>query len=69
MGRSTESGDMTNIDMLHFQRGSLDEFIFEGPKIARLKALWVSVESGMLLLFICFRMIKIFIDIIPDLQF
>jgi hypothetical protein len=40
---STESGDI-----LHFQRGSVDEFIFEGPKIARLEALWVGVESGML---------------------
>ncbi|PNX72941.1 hypothetical protein L195_g028839 [Trifolium pratense] len=38
---STESGDI-----LHFQRGSVDEFIFEGPKIARLEALWVGVESG-----------------------
>ncbi|XP_014508935.1 uncharacterized protein LOC106768348 [Vigna radiata var. radiata] len=46
MDHSTESGDITNIDMLHFQRGSADEFIFEGPKIARLEALWVSVESG-----------------------
>ncbi|TKY60002.1 hypothetical protein E2542_SST17097 [Spatholobus suberectus] len=46
MDHSTESGDMTNVDMLHFQRGSVDEFIFEGPKIARLEALWVSVESG-----------------------
>lgn len=45
---STESGDITNGDALHFQRGSVDEFIFEGPKIARLEALWVSVESGML---------------------
>lgn len=51
---STESGDMTNSDMLHFQRGSVDEFIFKGPKISRLEALWVSVESGMLFLFICF---------------
>lgn len=40
-------------DILHFQRGSVDEFIFEGPKFARLEALWVSVESGMLLLYIC----------------
>ncbi|KAK7400114.1 hypothetical protein VNO78_11314 [Psophocarpus tetragonolobus] len=46
MDHSTESGDMTNIDSLHFQRGSVDEFIFEGPKFARLEALWVSVESG-----------------------
>lgn len=47
---TTESGDITSVDMLHFQRGSVDEFIFEGPEIARLKALWISVESGMLLL-------------------
>lgn len=38
---STESGDI-----LHFQRGSVDEFIFEGPKIARLEAIWVGVDSG-----------------------
>lgn len=52
MDHSTESWDMTNVDMLHFQRGCVDEFIFEGPKISRLEALWVSVESGMLLLLI-----------------
>ncbi|XP_027347527.1 uncharacterized protein LOC113858924 [Abrus precatorius] len=46
MDHSTESEDMNIIDTLHFQRGSVDEFIFEGPKIARLEALWVSVESG-----------------------
>ncbi|RDX69954.1 hypothetical protein CR513_50860, partial [Mucuna pruriens] len=46
MDHSTESGDMISIDKLHFQSGSVDEFIFEGPKIARLEALWVSVESG-----------------------
>ncbi|XP_061375202.1 uncharacterized protein LOC133317361 [Gastrolobium bilobum] len=46
MDDSTESGDITNFDMLHFQRGSVDEFIFEGPKVARLEALWISVESG-----------------------
>jgi hypothetical protein len=52
---STESGDI-----LHFQRGSVDEFIFEGPKIARLEALWVGVESGMLLfVYLFFRVIKI----------
>ncbi|CAI8607837.1 unnamed protein product [Vicia faba] len=38
---SEESGDR-----LRFQRGSVDEFIFEAPKIARLEALWVGVESG-----------------------
>lgn len=54
MDHSMESGDITNTDMLHFQRGSVDEFIFEGPKIARLEALWVSVESGMSSSLICF---------------
>lgn len=43
-GHSAESGDT-----LHFQRGSVDEFVFEGPKITRLEALWVGVESGMIL--------------------
>ncbi|XP_058731688.1 uncharacterized protein LOC131603407 [Vicia villosa] len=38
---SEESGDS-----FHFQRGSVDEFVFQGPKIARVEALWVSVESG-----------------------
>ncbi|KAK7247108.1 hypothetical protein RIF29_41985 [Crotalaria pallida] len=46
MDNSIESGDTTNVDRLHFQRGSVDEFIFEGPKIGRLEALWIGVESG-----------------------
>ncbi|MED6180883.1 hypothetical protein PIB30_118039 [Stylosanthes scabra] len=46
INRSLESDDTNNTDMLHFQRGSIDEFIFEGPKVAKLEALWVSVESG-----------------------
>lgn len=32
--------------MFHFQRGSSDEFVFEGPKLGRVQALWISVESG-----------------------
>ncbi|XP_057752841.1 uncharacterized protein LOC130970698 [Arachis stenosperma] len=46
MDHAMESGDTNNTDMLHFQRGSVNEYIFEGPKIAKLEALWVSVESG-----------------------
>ncbi|OIW00599.1 hypothetical protein TanjilG_14825 [Lupinus angustifolius] len=46
MDHSTESGDITHVEMLHFQRGSVDEFIFEGPKIARVDALWIGIESG-----------------------
>ncbi|MED6130760.1 hypothetical protein PIB30_118676 [Stylosanthes scabra] len=46
IGRSMESDDTNNTDMLHFQRGSIDEFIFEGPKVAKIEALWVSLESG-----------------------
>nr|DAD30105.1 TPA_asm: hypothetical protein HUJ06_031572 [Nelumbo nucifera] len=29
-----------------FQRGSLDEFLFKGPKLGKIDALWVSLESG-----------------------
>ncbi|XP_028759575.1 uncharacterized protein LOC114718437 [Neltuma alba] len=44
MDHSTKTGDIN--DVLHFQRGSVDDFIFEGPKIGRVKALWIDVESG-----------------------
>ncbi|KAF5930066.1 hypothetical protein HYC85_030939 [Camellia sinensis] len=33
-------------DVLHFQRGSVDEFAFEGPKLGQVEALWISLESG-----------------------
>lgn len=39
---STESKN----DTLHFQRGCIDEFTFEGPKLGRVAALWISLESG-----------------------
>lgn len=40
---SVESQDS---DLLYFQRGSIDEFIFEGPKLGKLEAVWISPESG-----------------------
>ncbi|XP_052184253.1 uncharacterized protein LOC127796244 isoform X2 [Diospyros lotus] len=33
-------------EALHFHRGSIDEFIFEGPKLGKLSSLWISLESG-----------------------
>lgn len=33
-------------DLVHFQRGSVDEFIFEGPKLGKIAAVWISPESG-----------------------
>ncbi|KAH6829836.1 hypothetical protein C2S53_020574 [Perilla frutescens var. hirtella] len=33
-------------DTLHFQRGSVDEFAFEGPHLGRILAVWISLESG-----------------------
>ncbi|KAH7837583.1 hypothetical protein Vadar_015485 [Vaccinium darrowii] len=33
-------------DVLQFQRGSVDEFAFEGPKLQKIESLWISVESG-----------------------
>ncbi|KAL5563523.1 hypothetical protein UlMin_033270 [Ulmus minor] len=33
-------------EVLHFQRGSVDEFIFEGPKLGRVEAVWIGLDSG-----------------------
>ncbi|KAK6937017.1 hypothetical protein RJ641_034047 [Dillenia turbinata] len=41
-----QSEDVTVSDLLHFQRRSVDEFIFKGPKLGKIEALWISVESG-----------------------
>ena len=43
---SANSMDMVDSDTLHFQRGSVDEFTFKGPKMGRIKSLWASAESG-----------------------
>ncbi|KAF2286249.1 hypothetical protein GH714_012594 [Hevea brasiliensis] len=43
---STEPMDEVECSILHFQRGSIDEFTFEGPKLERIEALWVGIESG-----------------------
>ncbi|CAH2033478.1 unnamed protein product [Thlaspi arvense] len=37
----TEDGESFN-----FQRGSLDEFAFEGPRLGKIRAFWISLESG-----------------------
>lgn len=44
--QSTKLEDVVDSDILHFQRGSVDEFIFEGPNLGRVEALWISLESG-----------------------
>ncbi|XP_073145121.1 uncharacterized protein [Henckelia pumila] len=38
------NGDMD--DVLHFQRDSADEFVFEGPSLGKIVAVWISPESG-----------------------
>ncbi|GAB4835124.1 hypothetical protein Ancab_000033 [Ancistrocladus abbreviatus] len=38
--------DSVAFDVLHFQRGSVDEFLFQGPELGRVQAMWISVESG-----------------------
>ncbi|KAK4608147.1 hypothetical protein RGQ29_001813 [Quercus rubra] len=43
---STKFEDVVDPEILHFQRGSVDEFTFEGPNLGRLEALWISLESG-----------------------
>lgn len=41
LGKNSES------NTVHFQQGSDDEFTFEGPKLGRIQAVWISVESGL----------------------
>ncbi|KAL6341251.1 hypothetical protein AAG906_032369 [Vitis piasezkii] len=40
------SKDSIVSETLHFQRGSVDEFTFEGPKLGKVDAIWISLESG-----------------------
>lgn len=41
-----QSQDSANPEILHFQRGNIDEFIFEGPTLGKITAVWISLESG-----------------------
>ncbi|KAF8010462.1 hypothetical protein BT93_J1176 [Corymbia citriodora subsp. variegata] len=43
---SVELQEKVDHDILHFQRASVDEFTFKGPKLGGLQALWISLESG-----------------------
>lgn len=43
---STKLEDVNDPHILHFQRGSVDEFTFAGPNLGRVEALWISLESG-----------------------
>lgn len=43
---STESAENDASDVLHFTRGSIDHFTFEGPTLGKLEALWIGLESG-----------------------
>lgn len=41
-----QSEDAVTSDIIRFQRGSNDEFIFWGPKLGRIQALWIGLDSG-----------------------
>lgn len=46
---SNESLDpevVENGERFKFQRGSADEFTFEGPKLGKIRAFWIGLESG-----------------------
>lgn len=43
---SKEKDILDGPEILLFQRGSFDEFVFKGPKLGRLEAVWLSVDSG-----------------------
>ncbi|KNA22679.1 hypothetical protein SOVF_031970 [Spinacia oleracea] len=40
------SEDAVTSDVLRFQRGATDEYMFWGPKLGRIQAMWTSLESG-----------------------
>ncbi|PKI73630.1 hypothetical protein CRG98_006004 [Punica granatum] len=42
---SSSSGENNESNTVHFQQGSDDEFTFEGPKLGRIQAVWISLES------------------------
>ncbi|ESQ29948.1 hypothetical protein EUTSA_v10011547mg [Eutrema salsugineum] len=35
-----------NGESFNFQRGSVDEFTFQGPKLGKIRAFWISLDSG-----------------------
>ena len=39
----------SNDESFKFQRGSVDEFTFLGPELGKIRAFWISLESGQLL--------------------
>ncbi|KAE8660328.1 Lipase/lipooxygenase, putative isoform 2 [Hibiscus syriacus] len=41
----TELKNTLDPETLHFERGSIDEFVFEGAELGKVKALWIGVES------------------------
>ncbi|KAM5582309.1 hypothetical protein ABKV19_002628 [Rosa sericea] len=43
--RPDESKEVED-EIIQFQRGSVDEFTFKGPKLGKVEALWISLESG-----------------------
>lgn len=40
------SATSEDYETLCFERGSVDEFAFEGPRLGRIVAVWISLESG-----------------------
>uniref|UniRef100_A0A803KLW0 15-cis-phytoene synthase n=1 Tax=Chenopodium quinoa TaxID=63459 RepID=A0A803KLW0_CHEQI len=41
-----QSKDAVTSEVIRFKRGAIDEFIFLGPKLGRIQAMWISLESG-----------------------
>ncbi|KAJ4977894.1 hypothetical protein NE237_008674 [Protea cynaroides] len=45
-GSPGQTEEMAGPDLLYFQRGSVNNFIFEGPKIGKIEVVWIGLESG-----------------------
>ncbi|XP_043692198.1 uncharacterized protein LOC122642705 [Telopea speciosissima] len=45
-GSPGQTEEMYGHNLFCFQRGSVNNFIFEGPKIGKVEAVWIGLESG-----------------------
>lgn len=41
-----QKNDMTFSEVIHFQRDSVDIVTFKGPKLGKIEAIWIGLESG-----------------------
>lgn len=56
--RFLQSQNNANSEIFPFERGGVDEFMFEGPNLGKIAAVWISIESGSFAH--CFQLVSFF---------